>query len=485
MKYQFRTKPFAHQRKGLIRLWKRKGGALFWEPGTGKTKTALDYAAALLFSGKVKRVLILCPINAMQVWPQQMKLHLPNAASPFVTVPDGSIADKANYISRLATILDVNQDRLHFLILNYDAVTKRDKKWEIMKALEEYDPDLLILDESQKVKNATAKRSKAAHRLGGNAKYVVLLSGTPVSKNYLDLYSQLKVIDPHIWEEEGRDRDMSWTRFRHRYGIWGGESGYELRGYQGIDDLRRRYLPYVSTARKRYCLDLPGVTDVVIPVEMNAASRLAYDAFLEEGLVVWRARLIDAPIVLTKLLRAQEMTGGAVHDETGEVIEFQKDKMATFKGLIEDLKEGNEKVLVFARFIWEMDTIIEVTKSKFVIRGGVSHKRRKQIIRDFIESDKPDVLLIQIAAGEALDGLQHVCSNAIFYSTDFSWDHYVQARGRLDRQGQETPVTFWHLHMIGTVDKLVYRALKKKETLEKMVMDDPDLLIVDKSDSVY
>jgi SNF2 family DNA or RNA helicase len=477
MKYKFRSKPFKHQRRGLVRLWKQGGGALFWEPGTGKTKTALDFAAALSQAGKVWKVLVLCPINAMQVWPDQIEKHFPVELNPAIIIPEGKVIEKAEQIHRAAG----NFHKVVFVILNYEATIKRDNDWPMMKALEEYDPELLILDESQKVKNATAKRSKAAHRLGRVSRYRVLLSGTPVSKNYLDLYSQLKVLDERIWTDPQKGDVMSWTRFRSRYGIYGGRSGYELRGYQNVDDLQRRYKPYITTARKRDCLDLPPVTDEVIPVEMNAASRLAYDAFSEEGMVVWRRHLIDAPIVITKLLRLQEMTGGGVHDEVGEVVDFQYDKLEVLGGLLDELKDANQKVVIFARFRWELNAIafrFGVTK---VIRGGVSSNQRRDVVRGFIRAKDHDVLLIQVAAGEALDGLQTNCSYAIFYSTDFSWDNFTQARGRLDRSGQESPVTFYHLHMVNTVDKLVFKALQEKKNLEKMVMDDPDLLVVDRA----
>ena len=477
MKYRFKSKPFEHQRRGLKRLWKQGSGALFWEPGTGKTKTALDFAAALYLKGDVERVLILCPINAMQVWPDQMEKHLGVMQSTLT--PQGKVIEKAEQIREEVEWYGERKAPLRFIILNYDAVIKRDKDWVIMKALEEYDADLLILDESQKVKSATTKRSKAAHRLGVRARQVCLLSGTPVSKNYLDLYSQIKVIDPLIWRDPAKGDAMSWTRFRYRYGMWGGYTGYELRGYQNLDDLQDRYRPWISTARKEDCLDLPPVTDEVIPIILNKSARAAYDSMAEDGMVVWKRHLIDAPIVLTKLLRLQEMTGGGVHDETGDVVDFQMDKMDVLKSLLDDLKEAQQKVIVFARFKWEMNAMKGLVD--MAIRGGVSHKERKEIVQSFRRSKEPKVLLIQIAAGEALDGLQDSCSHAVFYSTDYSWDHYVQARGRLDRQGQETPVTFYHLHMVNTIDKLVWQALRDKKNLEKLVMDDPELLVVDRN----
>jgi len=367
-------------------------------PGTGKTKVALDFAAVLHRKGEVERVLILCPINAMQVWPDQMEKHLGVYQSTLI--PQGKVIEKADQIQEEISWYENRKAPLRFIILNYEAIIKRDKNWNIMQVLEEYDADLIILDESQKVKSATAKRSKAAHRLGSRARYVCLLSGTPISKNYLDLYSQLKVIDPTIWRDPAKGDNFSWTRFRYRYGVWGGRTGYELRGYQNLDDLRDRYLPWISTARKKACLDLPPVTDEIIPIVMNPVSRIAYNAMAEEGMVVWRRHLIDAPIVLTKLLRLQEMTGGAVHDEVGEVIRFQTDKLMTLTGLVEDLMEAQEKVIIFARFKWELDQIREGLSNHGLvsIRGGVTAKGRKRAVDNFRDQTNTRILLIQIAA---------------------------------------------------------------------------------------
>lgn len=472
-RYKFRSKPFKHQRRGLKRLWKQGGGMLAWEPGTGKTKTAIDYAAALHLKGKVNRVLILCPINAFQVWPTQLQRHMPTDIAHSLIMPEGSVIQKA------AHIRDIQLDNhLSFVMLNYEAIIKRGKDWPMMDALTYYQPDMVILDESQKVKNATAKRSKAAHKLGEAAQYKVLMSGTPVSKNYLDLYSQLKVLDPKIWADpEAHLGIMSWTFFKFKYGKWGGRTGYELKGYQNLDDLRRRYLPWISSARKSECLDLPPVTDIIIPIQMNDKAREVYKIMAQDGIAYWNDHLFDAPIALTKLLRLQEMTGGGVHDEAGELVSFQTDKLEVLRGMLEDLRENDEKVVVFARFKWEMDAMIPLVDIS--IRGGVSANQRQIIVDTFLYTQGPIVLLIQIAAGEALDGLQAVCSHAIYYSTDYSWDHFVQSRGRLDRQGQTVAVTFYHLHMVGTVDKLVYRALMQKKNLEKMVMDDPDILVTD------
>jgi SNF2 family DNA or RNA helicase len=273
---------------------------------------------------------------------------------------------------------------------------------------------------------------------------------------------------------------MSWTDFRNNYAIYGGRSGYEIRGYINVDDLRNRFTPYIRSARKEDILDMPKVTDSIIPVDLSPTVKRAYNIFSQEGLIVWRRHLIEAPIPLTKLLRLQQITGGWVHDEQGESVAIHMEKIAVLTDLLEDFRSTGRRVLVFARFLSEIAAIVaaadKIYPRTFEIRGGVSAESRRSIVRAF-SNGSPAVLVIQSASAEALDGLQTDCAEAIFYSTDYSLIHWSQARGRLDRSGQRQPVTFYHLHVRGTVDNMVFTALKEKKNLEKMVMDDPSILI--------
>lgn len=488
MKYRPKTKPFSHQRQGLIWLWRKtrpasgigtKGGGLFWDPGTGKSKGILDFIGALLATRTSSttsplKVLIVCPINAMQVWPDQIEKHL--EAEWIVDIPHGRIIDKAHYISELE-----DEGEVYFLILNFAAIIKRDQRWKIMDAILNWKPDVLIVDECHHIKGATTKQSKAVHKIAAAVETVVIATGTPIGSNWLDLYSQLKAIDPNIWKSPyTKTGVMSWTNFRNRYAILGGPSGHQILGWQNLDDLQSRYLPHVRSVRKADVHDMPKVTDQVIPVELSSSARNAYEAFAADGLVVYKQHLIDAPIVLTKLLRLQQMTGGWVHDEHGDSVEFQTDKLTVFTGLLEDLLAAERSVIVFARFIAELDAILRVAgpSASWVgaIRGGVGSDDRTRAVRLFGQH-KGAVLVVQVASAEALDGLQHSSSDAIFYSSDYSLIHWNQARGRLDRAGQKEPVNFYHMHVQDSVDQLIFTALRDKKNLEKLVMDHPDVLL--------
>lgn len=173
------------------------------------------------------------------------------------------------------------------------------------------------------------------------------------------------------------------------------------------------------------------------------------------------------------------MTGGWVHDDQGEVVELQRDKLEVFADLLKDLAEADQSVVVFARFIAEMDAIYEAASrtykgNVYQIRGGVSAADRRKSVAKF--GRDRSCMVIQVGAAEALDGLQNTCSYGVFYSSDFSLIHWSQARGRLDRVGQSKPVTFYHLHCKGTVDREIHEALKAKKDIERLVMDHPEVL---------
>ena len=477
MKYQFKTPPYEHQANALKKIFRSVDGhALFMDPGTGKTKIAIDSIAAFVNSGGVKKVLVLCPLNALSVWPKEFNIHSPVEADVWVRPEKGTSAEKAVAFNEW---VETTQEGNHFFhvdiaVFNYEAIIRRDGKHPIFDAISKWNPDMIVLDESHKVKTATAQRSRQTHKLCNQTKYTLLLTGTPISKNLLDLYSQLKCINPEIWDNK------SWSAFRSEYGIFGGKSGYELRGYTNVDDLISRYAPHVSTARKEDCLDLPKVTDIKIPVKWDPTSWASYVRFSNDGMVVHKRHMIFAPIVLVKLLRMQQMTGHTVNDEDGNPVLFNENKLAYTKDLVENLQEAGKPVIVFARFKAELEVLQKELNTPYVIKGGVSAKRRGEIAKNW-KGDKP--VIIQIASAEALDGLQRICSHAVFYSTDFSWINYFQARGRIDRAGQESPVTFYHMVMEESVDYLVVDTLKEKQDLEKLIKDNPDLLVVSRKNN--
>lgn len=291
----------------------------------------------------------------------------------------------------------------------------------------------------------------------------------------MDLYSQLKAIEPETWRRED-GKLMSWTDYRNAYGVWGGSSGYQLIRYQNVHDLEARYKPRVNSVASKQGLGLPDETDVRVPVVMPAPARAVYEAMAEDSMVVYRNHLIEAPIPLTKLLRLHQMAGGWVHDENGELVEVHRAKLDTCVDLVDELQSSGQKVLVFAKYKREMAELGAALKTDLRISGGVSDRQRRSMVAAFVGAKKPVAMVIQVDSAEALDGLQQACSYAVYYSKSHGLIGYQQSRGRIARTGQREPVTFYHLEVVGSVDLLITRSLNEKRNLEKWVMDHPEIL---------
>ena len=300
---------FDHQRTALDRL-PPDGGYLAFEQGLGKTLTAIEYARR----HKYRRVLVVCPAVAIGVWSDELELE-----GRTRLIPVGSRAQKASWIDDLA------HDSVDgWLVINYEA--NLDKRVE--KAVERWNPDLIILDEAQKIKNPTAKRSRVMHRLG-RSRPVLALSGTPITKNLLDLYSQYKAINPAVWDR------MTWTAFKGRYGVWGGYGGYELIDYQNVDELKARIRPLTVVGRKESStLELPEKTHVRVPIGLDGSDWSDYKIMAKTGVLESRGWVTTNP--LERALRLSQVAG---YGRVPATVSFVK-----------DLLEQGESVVVFYRF---------------------------------------------------------------------------------------------------------------------------------------
>ena len=444
--YPFKTPPYDYQRKALRFLWKNRwGGGLLMEPGTGKTKVALDFAGALYLYKGIRRVLVVCPVAAFGVWEREAQRHVP----PDVPYTHTRI-HKTKSMQKLYE--DVHPACLQIVVINYETA----RQPLVIKQLLHWLPELVILDESHKIKKSTAKRSRACHRLGRVAAYRMILTGTAITNSPLDIFSQWKFLNPQRF-------GYSFSDFKEQYAIVGGYGGYEVLGYKNKSVMERRMGQDAFVALKKDCLDLPEKVHQVVPVYLSPSTEKIYRQ-MERRMVAEldeETRVI-APIVLTKLLRLSQITSGFVTDEK-EVSILGKEKLDTIAELIEDYcLYPEKKIVIFSRFIPSLERIADLlTEMKVpfsVIRGGISQKNREEAQRQIWEAKGAAVLLGQLeAAGLAID--LSCCATAIFYELDYSSDHYIQAQDRLHRLGQRNPVLYLYPEVTDTVDEDIHSAL--------------------------
>lgn len=242
-----RATPYRHQREAFefaCRLFGltngnalSKGIALLMEMGTGKTITSIAITGALYQAHKISRVLVVAPLSIVGVWQEEFAKFADFTYN--LTVLKGSAEKK------ISALMSMNGDSLQVAVLNYESV------WRLEKQITSWKPDLIIADESHKIKSHSISASKAMHRLGARASYRMILTGTLVTNKAIDIFSQYKFLQPSIFGN-------SFYVFRNRYFDMCGYGQYTPVLKRSMEqDLMKRLHSIAFRATKADCLDLP------------------------------------------------------------------------------------------------------------------------------------------------------------------------------------------------------------------------------------
>jgi SNF2 family DNA or RNA helicase len=476
-KYVPKTKPFAHQSRCTLRAVREGNLAFFMEPGCGKTKAALDAVAVQHLRGKVNRVAVVAPLSALSVWEDEIEEHFPYHAFIETTDEEWDVNPESNRT-------------VSFFLINYDRISQRQRRggrwWHPwVQELNDYAPDVLILDESQRVKRGSTNRSRGLWTLvrhlrsrNGNEKpYVWLLSGTPNPKGYLDLFAQFRIMDESIF-------GTAKATFEDNFCVYGfGRLKWTVIRYRNKEILMEKIRDHAFIITKDECLDLPPIMPPTIhKVQLPDKAKMAYLDMVDEFL----AEIVDedgnlqqltATHAATKRLRLQQITGGFSTD--GKPYHRAKVRMA--EEVLEDLHESRENVVVYARFLAEVDALAEsaerVGYHTSLISGATTAKRRADAIREFQRStpltDTPHALVFQVATGSLAITLTN-CANILYYSLPDSWDTYWQSLSRVHRAGLSRSLSHHYILAPGTVDIRQLKSLRGKRDLHAELMGNPE-----------
>ncbi len=439
-----------------------KGFGFLFEMGCGKTLTAIATAGAAYKAGKIAKVLIIAPTSVCSVWPKEFEEFADFKAN--VKVMQG---DKQKRLKVLNDLDSFPFKALKVAVINYESTWREG----VFEALMDWDADMIICDESQRIKTHDAEQSKAIHKLGDQARYKLILSGTPVQNNAIDLFSQYRFLDKNVF-------GTSFYAFRNRYAIMGGYGNYQIVGYRDLDELIKKEHSIAYRVTKDEALDLPEQTFLqryiqMTPKEKNLYDRLKRDSFaeLESG------GQITATTVLTKLLRLQQFTGGfLVADNTEKPQQVSTGKLDALEDILDDYVIGaGKKLVVFARFRPEIDIIAKLLDKKKIrhgdIYGDVKLEDRGGIVQDFQTNPDTKVFLAQIDTA-GLGITLTAADTCVYYSVNFNYAAYSQSLARIHRIGQKNTCTYIHLITEHTVDETILKALSKKEDLAKTIVDD-------------
>lgn len=471
----------------------RRNGYIFCTGNTGKSLVAVAAGNWLRAQRHIGWGLILCPNSLRGTWAAddgEVATHSEGEV-PAVELR-GTREQRVDQLER--ELVKAAHGSFRWLVLNYDTlaltIRKRGPQATLFKrlldTLEAGPPGLLVCDESTAVKSHSALRTATVLELAKRFPYRLILTGTPLTKAPLDLYSQLEVV------EEGSLGHNSYLAFERAYMIRERvrtDSGEirEVCTYRNLDDLARRVDQVAFRVLARDCMDLPPVTVKRVPVQMSPEQgRLLAElkrermALLEEGL------LVDGRNILTRLGKSAEVVGGYVGaiDLDGKRAGVQAlTPNPKLEALTEYLdlalaEDPERKVVVFCKHTAEVVGIVEALAKYEALPfyGAVKPAERevhRQRFRD--PADPARVLVCQYQCGSKGLNLT-VADTIVFYSPTFSFEDYDQARKRVDRKGQTRPVT--ELHLLGrvgtkrTVDYTALDAVRNKRNLADVVTGD-------------
>lgn len=412
--------------------------------GTGKTLVALTLAQ------EYERPLIICPVKAGPVWEEQIEKH--NISQAYLNQTHDKVAN------RVQVVQDTLKGGYPFgMIWNYDVINRINVK----DTIRAFKPDIVILDESHRIKSHSSAMSKAAWHLGRlkSVKKRVCMTGTPYPNSPLDIFGQVRFLNDSVL----KGKLKYWTHFRERYAVLDAVRGQpyvkKVVGYQNQEELGKMVAPLIYSVKTDDVLDLPPVVHYTRRVELPYEIRQAYRKFKRKKIAHFDDEVMTADNVLVKATRLQQMTSGIVKTDDGVERIIHNAKTNALQELLETVPQ-DKKVVIFCKFQPDIVRAKRLCDELGINAIEISGKRNEY--RKFRGSDTT-AAVVQIEAGaEALDLSE--ANYAIYYSNVYSLGVYEQSLARLRRPGSEKHdrIFVYHLVVPGTVDEVIYETLDKK-----------------------
>jgi SNF2 family DNA or RNA helicase len=474
---KYKVKPMKHQLEALRFLCARDAvnkrfAALFYEMGLGKSKIIIDVASILHW----RKVLILMPKTLSYSWRKELDKYCCDKYA-VLDATRGITSERAWKVAEF--INDPKRERyIRFVFVNYDAV----RSDALMKAMSAAQWDCIVADESTYIKTPAAKRTRATIKLGERAKWRVLMTGTPITNSYADLYAPLKFLSIEILGIP------TFTAFKATYAVMGGYKEKQIVGWRNTEDLMEKVKQHSLIAR----LDdvLPNLPKAMPPIIRSVSLdeykevRDAYNNMRRELIHVFAdGTEVTARNVLSKLIRLQQITSGFLtkgedaSTSNGDCVQSSNiipiSEPPKLQALLEVVSElgSAEKVIVGARFIYDIQQIVRALQQLGkveVITGTVTGHKRDEALERFENGDSRFLIGTPKTFGYGLTLVK--TRYLIWYSPNFSLEERQQTNARIRRPGQTRNVTYIDLVCEGTIDELILVTLMKKGDLLNYVM---------------
>ena len=451
---------WAHQEEAVKRAKRLDNFALFFEPGTGKTRTVINILLDKYHRHRrILNTLVLTPLVVVEQFEREFHAYSDK-------VPKGLVmALKGPNWKRLRFLEDNLKCGFNVIaITNYEALYSK----QLFDKLLDF-AEVLVCDESSKLKEPSAKRSKLTQKIADKCRYRYILSGTPILSSPMDIYQQFRILDG------GQTFGANFYIFRAQHFIdknatWRGNHNYFPNWVPKEDcskSISEKISPISMHIKKEEAIDLPPLVKKEVFVEMSAEQKKAYQEMRDFFVTVVREKTAAAQLVLTKLLRLQQIVSGFLKfDDDTEREFYECPRLDALSELLEETTPTDKVIVwaVFKRNYSQIRKVCERLKLSYVELTGETEDKDDSVLR-FNTDPTVRVLIGNQAAGGIGVNLT-AAGTAIYYSKNFSLENDVQSAARNYRGGSleygHKKITRIDLCTVDTIDSLINDAIKNK-----------------------
>ena len=468
MNYKFKTAPYKHQLTALEKSWNKETYAYFMEMGTGKTKVLIDNMAMLYDKGKIDGALIIAPKGVIGTWHnQELPVHLPTHIENVTVLWQANITKSQSI--KLGNLFKIGEE-LHILIMNVEAFSTSKGSQFAQKFMLSH-KTLMVIDESTTIKNPKAKRTKNILQLADRSQYRRILTGSPVTKNPLDLFTQCYFLDPYHLDHQ------SYYSFRTRYAVMktahiAGRSIQLVAGFKHLAELSEKLKPFSYRVLKEDCLDLPDKIYMKRIISLTAEQQKVYKQMKEEALAILNEKTVTTVNALTQLMRLQQITCGHFVADDGTTQEIKNNRL---NELLDILEEVEGKAIIWVH--WQKDVQIikkalikEYGPGSVVDYYGLTPQDQRQKNRDAFQNDSKVRYFVGTPQTGGYGITLTAANTVIYYSNGYDLEKRIQSEDRAHRIGQKKSVTYVDILAEETVDEKIVKSLRKKINIASEVM---------------
>lgn len=446
--YTFKTKPFRHQIITFNHFKNKDVAGIFLDMGLGKSKVVIDIAAYKYKKKLIKKILYVCPNSVTENVADEFKLH---------STVDFKVLVLADHKDKKIKLLALKDADVY--VVNFESL------YGLASALFEFQFDMIIVDESSRIKNPSADCSKVMHALAEHVPYRAALTGTPVTEGAEDIFSQFKFLDSSVFGE-------SYMAFKSQYMIMGGYNGKVCAGYRNIEELKNKIFSRSLRFTKAQCLDLPPKIYETRRFDLNKDEIKLYNKVRDNIMVEFKRKEVSTSIILTKIVKLSQVTSGFIKSDDEKIIPIKNpSRVRVLEEIISELKA--KKIIVWCKFrynIVQVEELCAKLKLGYVsFHGGIEKEDRLPLVKKFNNDPACSIFISQIKTGGI--GLNLTSAQyAIYYTNDYSLEARLQSEDRSHRIGQKNQVTYIDLVARGTLDEAIVMALKDKKDFADKVM---------------